>query len=161
MHLHEVLHQRQADAQPALRLRGGVVHLHEQLEDAGEHVRGDPDAVVPDPQHRHVAVPLGRQPDAPARLRVLGGIRQEVADDLGEPHRVGVEQQRFGRDADAQLMPLGVHERLHRLDRTGDDRGEFDPLPAEFDLAPHDPGHVQQVVHQPHEMLHLPLHHLP
>ena len=58
-------------------------------------------------------------------------------------------------------MPLGVHERLHRLDRTGDDRGEFDPLPAEFDLAPHDPGHVQQVVHQPDEMLHLPLHHLP
>ena len=58
-------------------------------------------------------------------------------------------------------MPLGVHERLHRLDRTGDDRGEFDPLPAEVDLPPHDPGHVQQVVHQPDQVMHLPLHHVP
>ncbi len=31
----------------------------------------------------------------------------------------------------------------------------------EFDLAPHDPGHVHQVVHQPDEVRHLPVHHRP
>ena len=146
---------------PPCDLRGGVVHLHEQLEDAGQHVRGDADAVVPHPQHRLVALPLGRQPDAPVRLGVLGGVGQQVADDLGEPHRVGVEQQGFGRKSDAQLVALGVDERLDRLHRTGDDRGQFDPLLAEFDLAPHDPGHVEQVVHQPDQVMDLPLHHLP
>ena len=62
---------------------------------------------------------------------------------------------------DAQLMPLGVHERLDRLHRTGDDRGKFHPLPAKFDLAPHHTGHVEEVVHQTDEMVDLPLHHVP
>ena len=55
----------------------------------------------------------------------------------------------------------GGHERLDRLDRTGDDRGEFGPLLAEFDLPPHHTGHVQQVVHQLDQMLDLPFHHVP
>ncbi len=58
-------------------------------------------------------------------------------------------------------MPLGVHERLDRLDRTGDDVGEFDPLPAEFDLPLHHTRHVQEVIDKPDQMLHLPLHHVP
>ena len=36
-------------------------------------------------------------------------------------------------------MPLGVDEWLHRLDGTGDDGGEFHPLPPKLDLAPHHP----------------------
>ena len=45
--------------------------------------------------------------------------------------------------------------------RTGDHRGQFHPLLTQFDLAPHDTGHVEQVVHQPDQLVDLPLHHLP
>ena len=46
----------------------------------------------------------------------------------------------------------GLHGALHH-------RRQFDPLLAEFELAPGDAGHVEQVVDQPHHLLHLPLHH--
>ncbi len=36
-------------------------------------------------------------------------------------------------------MRLTVNERLDCLHGTGDDRGEFDSLLAEFDFSPHDP----------------------
>ena len=46
----------------------------------------------------------------------------------------------------------GFHGLLHHL-------RQFDPLLAEFDLAPADAAHVQQVIDQPHHLPQLPLHH--
>ena len=139
-----------------------MVHLHEQLEDVRQHIRGDADAVVPHSQNRLRRLPArADQPDVSVRLGVLGRVRQQVADDLGQPHRVGVQEQRFGRKCDVEAVALDLDERLGRLDRTGDHGGEFHRLPAKFDLAPHDTGHVQQVVHQPDEVVDLPLHHVP
>ena len=75
----------------------GVVHLHEQLEDAREHGGCDPDSGVPYPEDDRLAITRGAQPDTSAGIGVLGGVRQQVADHLGQPHRVGVERQRLGR----------------------------------------------------------------
>ncbi len=66
-----------------------------------------------------------------------------------------------GGRLDCQLVSLRVNERLDGFDRTGNYRGQFQPLLAEFDFAPHDTGHVEQVVHQPDQLVDLPLHHVP
>ena len=47
------------------------------------------------------------------------------------------------------------------LDPAGPGEFEVEPLPAELDLAGGDPGHVEQVVHQPAEVPDLPVHHPP
>ena len=72
--------------------------------------------VVPHPQHRHVAVPLGGEPDAAFRLRVLGGVGQQVADHLGQAGRVGHGPHRAARLYDRQLVAAGVHQRADVLD---------------------------------------------
>ena len=92
VHLDQPLHQRQADAQPALRALQRPVHLGEHVEDAGQHLGRDADAGVPDPDHRLLAVPLDGEPDAPAALGVLGGVVQQVRQDLGQPGQVGVQR---------------------------------------------------------------------
>ena len=97
VHLHQPLHQRQTDAQPALRLLQRPVHLGEHLEDAGQLVGGDADAGVPDRHHDVAALPLGGQPDAPAPLAVLGGVVQQIHEHLGQPGRVGVHDDRLLR----------------------------------------------------------------
>ena len=60
VHLDQPLHQRQADAQPALRALQGAVDLGEHLEDAGQHLGRDADAGVPDPDHAPARPPARR-----------------------------------------------------------------------------------------------------
>ena len=61
----------------------------------GEHLGGDADAVVADPDDDHAAVPARRsRRDRAARLGVLGGVGQEVDEDLLEPGRVGLDRRR-------------------------------------------------------------------
>src|SRR5687768_6612130 len=47
VHLDEVLHERQPNAQPALSFCGGMVCLHKQLKDVWEHVGGNSDPIIP------------------------------------------------------------------------------------------------------------------
>ena len=90
-----------------------------------------------------------RQPDVPAPVRVLGGVVQQVGDDLGQPGRVAVHEDRLGRHDDGELVARLLDGRAARLHGGVDHRPQFDPLPAQFQLAARDPAHVEQVVHQP------------
>src|SRR5947207_1349882 len=76
--LDQTLDQREADPQStvAASLRG--VCLGEQVEDAGQGDRVDPDPAVAHPRYRLISRLLDGQPDLPARLRVLRGVVQEV-----------------------------------------------------------------------------------
>ena len=129
----------------------------------GSIVGGDADAGVPHPHDHLAALPLGRQPDPAARLGVLGGVVQQVAEDLLQPGRVGVQPDRLAAAAStvSSWPPSSISGRA-RLDRAA---ARPPPartaLPAELDLAPADPGHVQQVVDQPGQLPDLPLHHRP
>ena len=94
-----------------------------------------------------------RQRDPAAGLGVLGGVGQQVDQDLLEPGRVGLEPQaaaagdrRPGRGTAASIS--GRAASTARVD----DRGELDRLLAELDLAPGDPRDVQQVVDEPGEV---------
>ncbi len=149
MQLDQPLDQRQADAQPALRPHQRPLRLRENLEDARQHLGHDADAVVLD-RHDHVApLPLGGQPDATAILGVLGGVVEQVGEHLGQPHRVGLQVDRLGRQGDGEFVAAGLDERAAGFQGGLHHGGQFDPLLAEFQLVPGDAGHVEQVFEQP------------
>ena len=86
-------YDRQPDAQAPLRAGERAVRLGEQVEEPGEHLGGDPDPVVPDPDDHLAVLDPGGELDASTRRGVLGGVGQEVHEDLLEPRRVGLELQ--------------------------------------------------------------------
>ena len=96
----------------------------------------------------------------PPRLGVLGGVVEQVGEHLGQPGQVGVHDDRAaGGSVTVSSWP--ICSMSGRLVSTAllHHRRQFDPLLAEFQLAAGDAAHVQQVVHQPHHLPKLPLHH--
>ena len=130
----------------------------------GKHVGGDADAVVAHAEGQGPALVLdgGTEPDLPPFAGVLHGVVQEVAEDLLQPRRVGVQEHRgLGRwERDGQIVALGRDQRLDALDGVGDERLRRDQLAAEHDLAPGDPRDVEQVVDEPGHVPDLPAHEL-
>ena len=89
------------------------------------------------------------QGDRAAGLGVLRGVVQQVDDHLLQPDRVGLEPERADGEPHREPVLALVDEGPGRLDGRGDDRGQGHRLQAEPDLAPGDPGDVEQVVDQP------------
>ena len=80
--LDQALHQREADAETALRAVEAALALHEELEDARQELGLDAAAVVLDGNRRQ-ALARGRGQADAARLRgVFAGIVQEVGNGL-------------------------------------------------------------------------------
>jgi hypothetical protein len=156
---YQALHDGQADAQPALRLLQRPIDLRKHVEHPGQHLRRDADAGVLDADDRLVALTLDRQPDAAAPLAVLDGVVEQVAQRLGQPGPVRVHVHRLVRQRHRQLLPLLPGQRLTRFQGTAHHGGQADPLLADGDLAPADAADVEQVVHEPAEVVQLPLHH--
>src|SRR5262245_47417174 len=73
--LDEVLHDGQAEAQPAVAARGAAVGLTEALEDVRQHIGRNPAARVADGEDRAVVLPTKPDEDIPARRRELEGVR--------------------------------------------------------------------------------------
>ena len=107
VHLDQPAHQRQADAQPALRAVERAVDLGEQVEDARQHLGGMPMPVSRTRMTASSSSALHREGDRAAFLGVLGGVVEQVAEHLGQPHRVAVDAQRLARQRDGQLVPFG------------------------------------------------------
>ena len=94
----------------------------------------------------------GRESDVAAGLGVLGRVGQEVADDLFEPGRVGVDPEVAPVEVKLQrVLPLG-DQGAGGLDGVVEGRGRLDSTAAELDLAAGDPRDVEQVVDQPGEV---------
>ena len=160
VHPDEVAHDRQPDAEPAARPVERRVALREEVEDEGQEIGRDADPRVPDPDRDAVALALRRQPDGATPRRVLGGVAQQIADDLRQTRRIGVEAHRVAGQRDRERMAARVDARADHLDRLLDDRGQQDQLLAERDLPLGNARHVEQVVDEPREVPHLPLGHL-
>ena len=96
----------------------------------------------------------------PPRSVNLHGVVQQVADDLRQPRRVGVEIDRLRRQRDRQLVVHALVQRADGLDGLLDDGRELDALFAQLDLASRDAAHVEQVVDQPRHLADLALQHL-
>ena len=104
MQFRQAPHQREPDSQAAARAVDGVVGLHEQVEDLRQHVGRDADALVGDAQHRVVAFAPDEHADHAFAARELERIRDQVADDLLEPHRIAAHPHGLGHEVDASLV---------------------------------------------------------
>src|SRR5256714_1570197 len=159
MQLGERPHQRQADPEAALRAVQRALALDEQAEDLRQHVAGDADALVLDPEHGIVALARRPHADGAAGRRVLHRVADEVQDDLLHAHGVGI---------DADVLELGLDD-VAAPGRSGAQHGEgvLDDLwqpqgtAIQDDLAGAHPRRVQQVVDQPFEVKDLALDDVP
>src|SRR4051794_23361983 len=87
----ESLDQREAETETALAPILGTVDMGEHLEDLRKYVGSDAEPRVLDPEDDLSIVEGRRQPDLPSRLGVLGGITEEIDEDLSKSSRVGVQ----------------------------------------------------------------------
>ncbi|MGC3967626.1 MAG: hypothetical protein QM775_09720 [Pirellulales bacterium] len=133
--------------------------LFEQIEDAGNVLLGEADARVAHAEDQSRVFHIRREPDAARRRRVLRGVVQQVDEDLRQANAVALEISFLFRKRDSQVMaPLDDH-RSDRLQHVFHELAGFHTLPLELDLALRDPRDVEQIVHEPNEMVELTAHH--
>ena len=96
--LDDAAHQREADAEAAARAIERALALREEVEDPRQQLGRDADAGVRARGARRspVRARSSRHGEPPAG-RVLDRVVEQVGDHLLEPRRVGVDQQRVGR----------------------------------------------------------------
>ncbi len=145
--LHELLADREAEAEPAVLPREPAVGLQKRLEHVRQEMGRDPDAGV---AHRHAddAVALDQRHHHPSALRgELHGVRQQVPEDLLQPSAVAPDHA-LDRSLDLERDPFGLGRRPHALERLFE-RSRDEQRP---DFQPHfsgrDPRDVEQVLHQ-------------
>ncbi len=83
--------ERQPDPEPPFRAIDGGVQLREHHEEAGNRSFGETDAVVANLDHQLGVFNTCVQFDEAFRIGVLGCVGQQVADDLREAQRIGLE----------------------------------------------------------------------
>ena len=136
MHLDQLLHQRQADAEAALRALEAAVDLGEHVEHPRQHGRRNAEARVLHRHHRLAGLAPGAEDDPAALGRVLRGVVEQVGDHLHQPGRIGAHGQRLGRrQPQAQLLTPRLDQRPAGLDRVLQHRQHVDPVRPELDLA--------------------------
>src|SRR5690349_16547836 len=91
MHVDEAAHEREPDAEPALRTIELLRALHERVEDGGQHIAGDALAIVFDLGDRLLLAHAQAHRDRSTARRVLGRVREEVLEDLRETEFVAVD----------------------------------------------------------------------
>ena len=161
MQLDEALHEREPEAEPAARAREASILLRERLEHAGEDVRLDPLAgvahleegvgagVLAEP-HRHRA----------ATGRELGGVAEQVPEDLREPGRVALHRNGRERELHDELEPRQLERKAVVLDRVAHEHREIERHTAELDAAARDARDVEEIVDEAREVPELARHHL-
>ena len=149
-------HQRQADAEPALRAVQGHRSAWVNRSKMREHLAGDADPVS---RTRNSIALVGsrRQPADPAAgVGVLGGVVQQVAEHLLQPRGVALDRQ-WARRHRTLSSWLVVDQRPARSPRRRATTASRPPFLLQVDLAAGDPRDVEQVVDQPGQVLDLPL----
>ena len=114
---------------------GGGFHLGKHLEEAGEHVGGDSLAGIPKADGEVLAFGFRGEPDAAADCGILRGIGEEVAEDLFEPSRVGLNHQGLPWKGDDQFMLAFFDQGRHGIDRSADDEREVHDFLPKQNLA--------------------------
>lgn len=158
VHLDQALDERQADAQTARRARPRGIDLYEHVEDVEDPIGGDTDAAVAHPDDGLLALLLHAESNVATIICELAGIVQEIAHHLGQAGRVRVEDDRARRQTHGQLVVSLLVDGMGGLDGVVNAGRELHALTAELDRPPTDAAHVQQVVHEPHDLTDVPLH---
>jgi hypothetical protein len=162
MQRHQLAHQRQTDAQPALRQAHIAADLVEHLEDRVVVLGRDAHAAVGHCHHGLSAIApvlVHREADAAAGRRVLGCIGQQIIDHLRDAGRVDVQQQRLAPHLHVEHMARALDHRRAGFDRARHHAIEVDQLLADIDLAAGDAGDIEQIVDQVRHLARLALEH--
>ena len=142
---------REPEAEAALRAVERLALLHEQVEDARQHLRRDADAGVAHAQDdRRSPSRAARDGDACRRGSVyLAALVSRLATTCARRTGVAVDGEAAGaaRRRSSWWLPL-LEQRARHLDRLGDDLGQLDRLALELDLAARDARDVEQIVDQ-------------
>ena len=136
VHGDQAPHEGQADAQAALGAAARPIDLREHVEDGGQLVGGDTDAVVAHRQDRAVVLPAHAHVNAPAGVGVLGRVGQQVGEHLRQPDGVAVDDHGFGGQFDAQVMVAGIERWPARIDRGLDDHAQDRAAPDRSRSSP-------------------------
>ena len=83
---------------------------------------------------------------------------QSIRDIVNSQPAAAAILQRF--DIDVQLLTVLLKQGPHVLDGRLENRTQVDRNALEFDRVARDPAQVEQLVHQPHQVVDLPVHHL-
>ncbi len=143
MQIDEVMHERQADTETAVRPRAAAVRLPEALEDVRQRSGWN---ALPRVAHHDLDVEVAAaelELHHAAGGRELHGVLQQVADDLAQPlgirHHDGEVRRahREVRGADHDALRLG--RRAHGIDGRLDDAGDLDGAQVEPHPAGDDP----------------------
>jgi hypothetical protein len=152
------LHDRKT--QPRALLRGRRRGPEEALEEPVDLVGGNSHARVRDLDHRRVVATIDRERHRSFFRRELDRVREQVPDELTEPHRVGPERERLVCRHEAELDVLHVGCGACRLDLPGRQRDEVDMRRFERQAPGVDPGDGEDVVDEPEQPLGVPAHDL-
>ena len=125
VHLDQGAHQRESDAEPAVRAVGRGLGLDEQLED----LRAAAGARCPlRCREREIDSSSPRssalEPDPSAGLGELGGVVQQIAQRLREPHQVRVQDDRLVGQHQLERVVPRLDRALADLERVLDHGGE-------------------------------------
>jgi hypothetical protein len=159
--LDQALHEGEPDAQAPAGPFKRPVDLEEHVEDPWEGVGRDADPVVLHHDHDFIVLHVCRKPDISAFLGVLGAVREQVAEHLGQPGQVAVQIHRIGRKGDGELVSGRVDGLPGRLHGAFHDVGKADRGAPEFHLVLAEPGDVEEVVHEANQVLQLAFHDAP
>ena len=151
------LHQRQTDAQAAFGAAQCHLGLREHAEQRDHAVGRETDAVVRDGHHQLLAFDARAQRNASARVGVLGGVGEQVRQQLRDAQRIRMQRGRTRRQLDRQRVALGIDHRARRLHGHVDDRAQRHVALLELELALGDARDVEQVVEQVRHLAHLAL----
>src|SRR5262249_41275312 len=149
MHLDDVTRDGQAETQTAVFPRGRAVGLAETLEDVRQKLRLDADAGIADRDLDLAFDAPKPRFDAPAFIRELDGVREQIPESLLQP--AGVAEDRAARSVSRLAQGDAFRLGAGPDDVNGGMKDVFDRdrVSVELEAAGDDPRGVEDVINQP------------
>ena len=160
MHLHQPARQCQPDAQAT----GGAIEnrfrLVEHVEHPREDVGGNSYPRIADPHDGLVGLLVGGEPDVPATRRELHRVVQDIGEDLHQPRAITVDKNWTRGQRCVQCLTRRRGERRDGFGRGRHQAGEVERFATQLDSVGGDPGHIQEIIDEAHELFDLTLDHI-
>ena len=161
VHLHQPPRQRQPDAQATGRSFEDRFRLLEHVEHPREDVGGDSDPRIADAHDSLIGLLVGGEPDVSAARRELHRVVEDVRKDLHEPRAIAVDKDRRRRQVDtSSVWSAAVASGMMDFDGSRHQAREVVRFTTQLDLIGGDPGHIQEVIDEAHELPDLTLDHI-
>ena len=148
MHLDQVAHDGESEAQASLHARAGAVRLAEAIEHVGQEIECDSHAGIGDHDLDMAVPPLQADGHLSLARRELDGVGEQVPHHLLQAIRVAVEVARLVAQVEDDLELLRFRRRADGIHRRQDDAAQVDATHLHAQLAGDDPRDVEDVVHQ-------------